>query len=198
MSSANEQQQKHKLGVELARSLLRRAEFFHDDRGALIAQDERHIVTFSKAGALRGMHFQKTPQEKVVMCIAGRILDVIVDCRPGAPTFGFSAGFYLDGALSQDPNGKRGDLLSVRVPAGFAHGYLALTDSIVQYRLSADYDEAQQGGFAWSSAPCVKTFSSALTAFRQGEPPILSTKDREAPVLLSMGPDDFPFFANLG
>ena len=45
--------------------------------------------TKSNQGVVRGLHFQKKfPQEKIVRCIQGEVLDVVVDIRIGSPTFG--------------------------------------------------------------------------------------------------------------
>lgn len=72
----------------------------------------------SARGVLRGMHFQTDGLQKLVRCARGAIFDVAVDVRPGSPTFGEWEGFELD-----DEN-----LRQVFIPAGFAHGFLTISD----------------------------------------------------------------------
>ena len=78
-------------------------------------------LSFSKAGVIRGLHFQKKPfeQGKLVKAIKGEVLDVAVDLRPDSPTFGKHHKVRLSGE-------KQNMLL---IPEGFAHGFLALQDS---------------------------------------------------------------------
>lgn len=78
-------------------------------------------------GTLRGLHYQIEPEAigKLVRCLYGRIFDVAVDLREGSDTFGAWVGRELS-----EENG-----LSLWVPAGFAHGFLALEDdSLVYYK----------------------------------------------------------------
>lgn len=84
------------------------------------------------AGTLRGMHFQHAPHEeaKLVRCTTGAIHDVIVDIRPGSPTFGSHIGVEL--------NARNRRMLYV--PRGFAHGFLTLEDHTeVFYQMSSVY-----------------------------------------------------------
>ena len=74
----------------------------------------------SSKGVLRGLHFQKThTQGKLVRVTSGRVYDVAVDVRPGSETFGKWVGIELD---SEKKN-------MFYIPAGFAHGFLVLSDS---------------------------------------------------------------------
>ena len=94
-------------------------------------------------GTLRGMHFQAPPyaQGKLVRCTRGAILDAIVDIRRGSPTYGQSAAVEL----SED------NWLQLFVPAGFAHGYLTLTDDCeVLYKTTGYYAPEAEGGLLWS------------------------------------------------
>jgi dTDP-4-dehydrorhamnose 3,5-epimerase len=109
----------------------------------------------SRRGTLRGMHYQSKPHEeaKLVRCLRGRIYDVIVDVRPGSPTF----CRWFGTELGQD------DRNMLYVPEGFAHGYLTLTDDAeVFYQVSEFYaPEAERAvrwndpafGVAWPIAP---------------------------------------------
>ena len=73
----------------------------------------------SSRGVLRGLHYQiKQPQGKLVRVTAGQVFDVAVDMRRSSPTFGRWLGLILSGE-----NKKQ-----FWVPAGFAHGFLVLSD----------------------------------------------------------------------
>lgn len=90
-------------------------------------------------GTVRGMHFQRAPhaEAKLVRCLRGAILDVIVDLRAASPTYGRHQGFEL----------RAGDNRELYVPPGFAHGFQTLTDDVeVSYLVSAFYAPAAEGG----------------------------------------------------
>lgn len=83
------------------------------------------FYTVSKKGVIRAIHFQLEKQQaKLVRCISGHIFDVIVDLRPGSPTFGKWLGFDLTGENRHE----------LYIPPFFGHGYLVLEDSIVSYK----------------------------------------------------------------
>lgn len=98
---------------------------------------------FSRAkGVLRGLHFQAPPdaQSKLIRCSAGAIFDVAVDIRKGSPTW----GQHVAATLSAE-NGWQ-----LLVPAGFAHGYITITENAeVQYKVDAFYAPASEGGLLW-------------------------------------------------
>jgi len=82
-----------------------------------------------RRGTLRGLHWQAAPhaEAKVVRCVRGRIWDVLVDVRPGSPTFRRHVALEL-GAESR---------AAVYVPPGVAHGFLTLEDDCeVHYQMS--------------------------------------------------------------
>jgi len=90
-------------------------------------------------GTLRGMHFQRAPHEevKLVRCVRGAILDVIIDLRPASPTYRKWEGFEL--------SAENGRLLYV--PGGFAHGFQTLVDDVdVTYQVSHPYTPTAEGG----------------------------------------------------
>lgn len=100
----------------------------------------QHSVSHSsRKGTVRGMHFQKAPhaEVKLVRCLAGAIFDVIIDLRPGSPTFRRWQGFELTA-----DNG-----LQLYIPKGFAHGFQTLTeDARINYLISEIYaPEAASG-----------------------------------------------------
>ena len=102
-------------------------------------QDNQSI---SKAGTLRGLHFQRPPhaQAKLVRVAQGRALDVVVDLRRDSPTFGQHARVLLTAALGN----------CVFVPVGFAHGFVALDDdTLFLYKCSDYYAPTAEGGLRW-------------------------------------------------
>ncbi len=94
--------------------------------------------SFSKKGVIRGLHFQRAPfaQAKLVRVVSGRVLDVVVDCRPSSPTFGKHLSVVLEG--------EKNNMLYI--PAGFAHGFSTLEDAILQYKCSNLYSKESEGG----------------------------------------------------
>lgn len=103
----------------------------------------------SVKGVLRGLHYQRAPmaQGKLVRCVSGAFLDVAVDIRKGSPTFGKWASAEL--------SFENGYMLYV--PAGFAHGYLVLSETAdIVYKCTAEYSPADEGGLMWNDpAICV-------------------------------------------
>ncbi len=93
----------------------------------------------SSRGVLRGLHYQLPPfaQSKLVRCILGEVLDVIVDIRPESKTYGKHLSVILN-----EINKKQ-----LFVPAGFAHGYLVLSDvAIFAYKCDNYYAPSAEGG----------------------------------------------------
>ena len=93
-------------------------------------------------GVLRGLHFQRAPhaQDKLVRVTRGSIFDVAVDIRKDSPSFGQWVGVELSAE----------NWRQVLVPAGFAHGFVTLTDAAeVLYKVTADYAPDSEGGLAW-------------------------------------------------
>jgi dTDP-4-dehydrorhamnose 3,5-epimerase len=90
---------------------------------------------------LRGLHYQiRQAQGKLVRVVAGRIFDVCVDLRRSSPTFGQWTGV----TLSSD------DKRSIWIPAGFAHGFLTLSDSAdVFYKTTDFYAREHERTIAW-------------------------------------------------
>ncbi len=92
----------------------------------------------SHKGVLRGMHFQmRHPQGKLVRVIRGRVFDAAVDLRRGSVTYGKWYGVELS-----EENKKQ-----FYVPAGFAHGYLVLSDEAeFCYKCTDFYHPGDEGG----------------------------------------------------
>ena len=96
----------------------------------------------SKKGVLRGLHYQiEHPQAKLVRVIRGEVFDVAVDLREGSATFGKWCGVRLS-----EENKKQ-----FFVPAGFAHGYLVLSDyAEFCYKVTDFYHPGDEGGLLWN------------------------------------------------
>ena len=84
----------------------------------------------SSRNVLRGLHYQlKQPQGKLVRVVAGEVFDVAVDLRSSSPRYGRWAGVHLSA------ENKR----MLWIPAGFAHGFLALRDATEVLYKTTDY-----------------------------------------------------------
>lgn len=96
----------------------------------------------SKRGVLRGLHFQtKRPQGKLVRVIKGEVFDVGVDLRKNSSTFGKWVG-----AILSDKNKRQ-----LYIPAGFAHGFLVLSDEAeFVYKCTDFYDPENEGGIIYN------------------------------------------------
>lgn len=153
---------------------------FDDDRGvffesynaagfAAVSGAGREFVqdnhSVSRAGVLRGLHYQQSPGEqgKLVRAIRGEIFDVAVDIRPESATFG-----QWEGVILSAENHRQ-----LWIPAGFAHGFLALTDCEVLYKTDAYYAPTLEQSIRWDD-PAIGI------AWPLAGQPILSAKDAEA------------------
>lgn len=109
------------------------------ERGLVTRFVQHNLSHNARRGTLRGMHFQAAPHEevKIVSCRLGRVLDVIVDLRPGSATRGRWFAAELDRASGR----------SLYIPAGFAHGFQTLEpDSEVSYLMSSFYEPSAACG----------------------------------------------------
>jgi len=155
---------------------------FEDERGAFFESYNQDIFaslglptnfchdnqSFSTKGVLRGLHFQNAPfaQGKLVRVISGKVLDIAVDIRPDSPTFGRYESFLLDA--------KKNNM--AYIPEGFAHGFVALEDSIFSYKCTNLYHKASESGIIWNdpdlnidwgiSDPLVSAKDQQLASFR--------------------------------
>ena len=117
----------------------------------------------SGKGVLRGLHYQvQNAQGKLVRVARGRVFDVAVDVRKGSPTFGQWAGVEL----SEDNQRQ------FWVPAGFAHGFVVLSDTAdFLYKTTDYYAPAHERCIAWNDP------TLAIAWPEMGMAPILSAKD---------------------
>jgi dTDP-4-dehydrorhamnose 3,5-epimerase len=125
---------------------------------------------------LRGLHYQvKHPQAKLCRVIQGEVLDVVVDIRRGSPDF----GKWESARLSAE------NRLQMYVPAGFAHGYLVLSETAeFLYKCSDFYRPEYERGVAWNDPTIDINWGL--------QNPILSPRDSRSPKLSSIAPDDLP------
>jgi len=122
----------------------------------------------STAGTLRGLHYQKNPSAigKLVRCVRGRIFDVAVDIRKSSPTY----GRWLSVELSDEGNRM------LWVPAGFAHGFYALSEvADVLYKVTGYYSPENDRGVLWNDP--------ALGIRWPAKEAKLSPKDAKLPLL---------------
>jgi dTDP-4-dehydrorhamnose 3,5-epimerase len=126
-----------------------------------------------KAGTVRGLHLQVEPhaQGKLVRVLRGRILDVVVDVRPGSPTL--HRHFAVELSASEGTQ--------IWVPTGFAHGFCTLEpDTEVLYKVTDFYDPKAERSIRWDDpALGIRWPVTAAEA-------TLSDKDRVAPPLAAL------------
>ena len=117
----------------------------------------------SKKHVLRGLHYQiRQPQGKLVRALHGEIFDVAVDIRRSSPTFGKSVHITLTA-----DNRKM-----LWIPAGFAHGFLVLSDSAeVLYKTTDFYAPQHERTLLWNDPKLAISWPSTAE-------PVLSEKDR--------------------
>ena len=130
--------------------------------------EQVNLACTTKKGTLRGMHFQYPPHAefKLVSCIRGEVLDVAVDIRKG------SATFLQHYSTNLSSNNKR----ALLIPAGFAHGFQALTDDVqLIYCHSSAYVQQAEG--------ILNPLDSALKITWPLVISEISEKDRQHPML---------------
>jgi dTDP-4-dehydrorhamnose 3,5-epimerase len=124
------------------------------------------FVTVSKSNVVRGMHFQLPPHDhvKLVSCVYGRILDVVLDLRRGLPSFGHCISLSLDADAGS----------AVYIPPGCAHGFLAQSpEAVTHYNVTSMHVPAYDAGVHWRSIgfewpvddPVISARDQALPAF---------------------------------
>jgi dTDP-4-dehydrorhamnose 3,5-epimerase len=161
--------------------LLLKPKIYRDDRGFFLETYRKehlrskgldvHFVqdnlSKSQKGTLRGLHYQiERQQDKLIMVMQGRILDVAVDLRQDSPTFGEHIATELPAE----------DKHQIFIPKGFAHGFSVLSDdALVYYKCSDYYYPEGERGLLWNDPD--------LGIDWKIENPILSEKDQSQPEL---------------
>jgi dTDP-4-dehydrorhamnose 3,5-epimerase len=140
---------------------------FHQKEFELNGLETNFVESYysiSNQRVLRGLHFQTPPWDniKLIYCLQGKVMDVVVDLRIGSPTFGKYEIFQLD---SKKPS-------IIYVPTGLAHGFYTESDSAVMVYLSSRVHSPQHdAGIHWNS----------LSIPWPDQKPTLSTKDQQLP-----------------
>ena len=117
--------------------------FCKEELSNLIGQRDIVQINHSRTvhvGAIRGLHFQRPPhaEMKLIRCLRGAVLDVVVDLRSNSPT-------YL---RHHRETLREGDGKLLVVPEGFAHGFQTLeADTELLYLHTTAYAPAAEAGF---------------------------------------------------
>lgn len=154
-------------------------ETYHRERFKAIGISDEFVQdnhSRSIKGTLRGLHYQlHRPQAKLCRVVEGQALDVAVDIRGGSPTFGQSVSV----TLCADAHNM------IYIPAGFAHGFIALTDSVqFLYKCSDFYDNSDEHGILWNDPMLNIRWGVAA--------PLVSGKDAKLPRLRDVAADLLP------
>ena len=187
-------------GTTLAGPLLITPRVFGDDRGfffeswnqrafaVALEADGQPVPDFvqdnhsrSSQGVLRGLHYQLPPhpQGKLVRCVLGEIFDVAVDIRRGSVTFGQWVGARLSASNHQQ----------LWVPAGFAHGFLTLSEHAeVLYKTTDFWSRDCERAIRWDDPQLGITWPPLEGA--AAADPLLSEKDAVAPLLAELSDPD--------
>ena len=136
---------------------------------------QQNVSTSAERGTIRGMHYQLPPHSevKLVRCVRGAILDVIIDLRSDSPTFMQHAAVELAAETYR----------MLYVPEGFAHGFQTLTDDIeVTYLVTAAYAPNAERGVRYNDPAFGIDWPLPVSS--------ISPKDASWP-LVSQGQDGF-------
>jgi len=133
-------------------------------------------LSLSRRGILRGLHYQHPQgQGKLVNVLQGEVLDVVVDIRLGAPTFGRWVGVVLSSENRRQ----------LYVPPGYAHGFCVTSDTaLLSYKCTEFYNPATEGCIRWDD-PEIGISWPLKT-------PLLSEKDRAGLMLKDVPGDRLP------
>ncbi len=139
------------------------------------AEDARFVqanVSTSAAGVLRGLHYHRRQLDHWIV-LDGRAFVALVDVRPAA-----------SGGRPVVETRVLGEDETVTIPAGVAHGFLALTDLVLMYVVTNEYDGTDELGFQWDD-PLVAVPWPTVTGTPDGKP-LLSDRDRRNPPLATL------------
>lgn len=133
--------------------------------------------SFSKAGTIRGLHFQWNPfMGKLVRTLYGHMIDLVLDIRKGSPDFGSIIAYDMPANANED------SAEWIWVPPGFAHGNFFPKDTLIEYFCSGEYNAAGEAGISplasdlnWSMCePAIKDIFNRIAA----ETELITDKDR--------------------
>jgi dTDP-4-dehydrorhamnose 3,5-epimerase len=133
--------------------------------------------SFSRAGTVRGLHFQWNPHMgKLVRTLSGRMIDLVLDIRRNSPTLGRIIAYDMPASMDAD----FGEW--IWVPPGFAHGNFFLQETHIEYFCSGEYNPNCEAGISpltsdinWTLCDPVlkKDFETIIS-----EAPLITDKDR--------------------
>jgi dTDP-4-dehydrorhamnose 3,5-epimerase len=162
-----------------ARSFCRQ-EFQQHGMNPFIAQSS--IAKNRRMGTIRGMHFQFPPvaETKIVRCIRGALLDIIVDLRPESETY------LQHEAVELEPESMR----ALYVPERFAHGYQTLRDdTVASYDLGEVYAPSAESGLPHDDPRLGITWPLPVTAISARDRSFRSLAEIEEELKRRMTPD---------
>jgi dTDP-4-dehydrorhamnose 3,5-epimerase len=174
-----------RLATRLEGPILLQATVYDDERGFFLESYRRSTLaelgveseivqenhSRSRRGVVRGMHYQPG-MGKLVRCVRGAILDVVVDVRVGSPQFGKWEAFELS-----DENHHQ-----VYCPGGFGHGFCVLSElADVTYGCTSYWDPRTEGGFRFDDPEVGIQWPAGLELSP-------SAKDAAAPTLAESAP----------
>lgn len=160
--------------------LLLRNQVFEDDRGKFFESYQESIMpskeipifeiaqinnSISRAGTVRGVHFSTAPegQAKLVTCIKGSLIDLVIDLRKDSSDFLKFVTFELVGFDGQ----------VIYIPSGFGHAFMALEDNtVINYCLSSIYNPEME--------KTICPLDPRLSSVWGDSEKIISQRDREA------------------
>lgn len=139
-------------------ALLLQPKIFHDDRGEFVKTYHEvelnelgisfgiaeEFFSISRKGVIRGMHFQAPPEDhgKLVYCIVGSVLDVLLDLRSKLGSYGRVVNIELSAKNRQ----------VLYIPPGIAHGFLALEENTMMiYKTTTVHSPDHDAGIRWDS-----------------------------------------------
>ena len=149
---------------------------FKDRRGSFVKTFHQEIFSdhqletnfaeeyysLSNRNVLRGLHFQLPPHEhtKIVYCVRGEVMDVVVDLRVGSPTYKKFEIFDL--------NAEKANL--IYIPPGLAHGFYVTSETaIIMYKVSTVYAPEHDTGILWNSVGIPWSDDNPIVSQRDSE-----------------------------
>lgn len=120
-------------------------------------------ISKSTIGVIRGMHWQSddAAQKKIISCLQGSVIDVVVDLRETSSTYGSISAFKLN---AEKP-------LYIKIPSGFAHGFQSLEENtIFSYYVDAPYAPEKE--------KCINPLSEEIEIYWENLPRIVNQKDQ--------------------
>ena len=145
--------------------------------------------SFSRAGTIRGLHFQWNPyMGKLVRTLHGHLIDLALDIRQGSPSFGKIVAHDMPAAADRDFDEW------IWVPPGFAHGTAFPADTAIEYFCSGEYSPGCEAGVSplaedldWSL--CDPGLREQFAQIAEGTT-LITDKDRNAPSVAAWRQDE--------